>query len=808
MTTQMLRDARLGLRLLWRQPSFTTVALLALALGVAANTAIFSVVYATLLAPLPYDNPDELVIVWSRIQNNRNSTAAGDYLDWVRLSQSFQGLHAWSGGSVSLSSGGQSDQVTARRGTPGFLTTHGFKLFMGRDFLPDEGTVGKEQVVVMTHEFWRTRFASDPSILGRQIRVDGKPHAVVGVLGPGVPDRLESKLFLPLAFTTEQLNHDFHWLLVLGRLKPGVTLAQANADMVSVAKRIAEDHPSSNTGWSASVEPLKNNFLDANLISTLWLLLGAVGFVLLIACTNVANLLLARGTVRQREVAVRSALGASRARLSLQFLVESVVLAAAGGVLGLGLSFLLMNGIMAVLPPNTLPSEADVRINLPVLAFTLVVSMLSGILFGCAPAWQVSRLNLNDVLKEAGRSAVGGGRLWMRRALVVVEFALALTLLAGAGLAIASVAKLMTTDLGIRTDHLLTFTVPVPAERLKEPDEIAAFYRQLLEKIAAIPGASSASVSTGMPVNGVNFGMPFTIVGRPVTDPSQRPGAGFNMVSADYFKTFGIAMQRGRAFTEQDSAGAERVAIVNDAFARTYLNGLDPLTQRLVVEQLIPGVTRLGPGVEWRIVGVYRAVRNGGPRGDFPEIDVPFAQSPWPATTVAVRTSVPPDTLRTNLAASAQALDPDLAITDMMTMDQRVHESLAGDRFMAVLFGGFAAAALVLAALGIYGVMSFAVAQRTHEIGLRMALGAGRDQVLRQILRDGITTSLVGVLFGCIGAYLAGRAMQGMLFGVNAIDPTAFSIVTGLLLLSAILACLAPALRAASVDPMTALRQE
>ena len=365
MTMQILRDARLGLRLLWRQPSFTTVALLALALGVAANTAIFSVVHATLLAPLPYENPDELVIVWSRIQNNRNSTAAGDYLDWVRLSQSFQGLHAWSGGSVSLSSSGQSDQVTARRGTPGFLTTHGFKLFMGRDFLPDEGTVGKEQVVVMTHEFWRTRFAADPSILGRQIRVDGKPHAVVGVLAPGVPDRLESKLFLPLAFTPEQLNHDFHWLLVLGRLKPGVTLAQANADMVSVAKRIAEDHPSSNTGWSASVEPLKNNFLDANLISTLWLLLGAVGFVLLIACTNVANLLLARGTVRQREVAVRSALGASRARLSLQFLVESVVLATAGGVLGLGLSFLLMNGIMAVLPPNTLPSEADVRINLP-----------------------------------------------------------------------------------------------------------------------------------------------------------------------------------------------------------------------------------------------------------------------------------------------------------------------------------------------------------------------------------------------------------------------------------------------------------
>jgi putative ABC transport system permease protein len=311
-----------------------------------------------------------------------------------------------------------------------------------------------------------------------------------------------------------------------------------------------------------------------------------------------------------------------------------------------------------------------------------------------------------------------------------------------------------------------------------------------------------------MPVTGTNFGMPFTIVGRPVTDPSQRPGAGFNQVSADYFKTFGITMQSGRTFTEQDSAGAERVAIVNDAFARTYLAGLDPLKQRLVIEQLIPGVTRLGPAVEWRIVGVYRAVRNGGPRGDFPEIDVPFAQSPWPSTVMAVRTSMDPNALRSSVAASVQSLDADLAITDIMTMEQRVRESLAGDRFMAVLFGGFAAAALVLAALGIYGVMSFAVAQRTHEIGLRMALGAGRDQVLRQILRDGVATSIVGVVFGSIGAYLAGRAMKGMLFGVDAIDPIAFSIVTGLLLASAIVACLVPALRAASVDPMMALRQE
>jgi putative ABC transport system permease protein len=806
--SHVLRDVRQGVRLLWRQPGFAAIAILALALGVAANTAIFSVVYATLLAPLPYDNPDELVIVWSRIQNNRNSTAAGDYLEWVRRSRSFQGLHAWSGGNVSLSDSGRSDQVRARRGTPGFMTTHGFKMFLGRDFVPEEGTVGKQQLAIITHEFWRTRFGSDPTLVGRQIRVDGKPHTVVGVLAPGVADRLESQLFLPLAFTPEQINHDFHWLLVLGRLKPGVTLQQANADMVAVAKSIADEYPSSNTGWSASVEPLKNNFLDADMISTLWLLLGAVGFVLLIACTNVANLLLARGTVRQREIAVRSALGASRTRLSLQLITESVVLAAAGGALGLFLAYFLMHAIMAVVPVNTLPSEADVRLNVPVLLFTLAVSMLSGVLFGCAPAWQIRRWNLNDVLKQAGRSAIGGSRQWARRALVVAEFALALTLLGGAGLAIASVVKLMTVDLGFRTDHLLTFSVPVPNERLKTPQEIQAFYRQLLEKLQATPGVASASASTGMPVIGTGFGMPFSIVGRPVTDPSQRPGAGFNMVTPEYFRTFGIPIQRGRAFTEQDSASGARVAIVNDAFARRYLNGVDPLQQRLIIEQLIPGVTRLGPGVEWQIVGVYQAVRNGGPRGDFPEIDVPFAQSPWPGTAVGVRTSIEPDALRSTVATAVQSLDPDLAITDIRTMEQRVHESLAGDRFMAVLFGGFAAVALLLAALGIYGVMSFTVAQRTHEIGLRMALGAGRDRVLRHVLRDGMTTSLLGVLLGCGGAYLAGRAMKSMLFGVDAVDPIAFAIVTGLLLGSAVLACLIPALRAASVDPMTALRQE
>ncbi len=806
--TSILRDARWGIRLLRRHPGFTAVAVLALALGIGANAAIFSVVYATLIAPLPYENPDRIVIVWSRIQDRRNATAAGDYVEWVRQSTSFESLQAWSGRRVSFaSSGGGLELVSARIATPGFVTAHGFKMGLGRDFLPEEGVVGKDQAIIMTNQFWRTRFGGDPDIINRQVRVDGKPHTVVGVLAPGTADRLESKLFLPIAFTPEQLNHDFHWLLVLGRLKPGVTLAQANADMAGVTKRLAEAFPKTNQGWTASVEPLKNNFLGSDLIATLWMLLGAVGFVLLIACANVANLLLARGMARQREVAVRASLGASRGRLFRQLFTESVILAAIGGALGIALAFWLTGVIMALVPPDTLPSEADVRMNTPVLLFTLTVSLLSGVLFGCAPAWQVTRPNLSELLKQAGRSMIAG-RQWMRRAFVVTEFALALTLLAGAGLAIASLIRLTTVDLGFRTDHLLTFSVPVPDGRLKGSEQVEAFYRQLLEKTRAIPGVTAVSVSTGMPVLGTNFGMPFSIVGTPVKDPSQRPGAGFNMVTPEYFKTFGIPITRGRAFTEQDNASAPRVAIVNDAFVRQYLKGVDPLEQRLVIQQLIPGLTRLGPAAEWQIVGVYPAVRNGGPRGDFPEIDVPFAQCPWPQTAMGIRTTVEPDSVRKSVEAVVQSLDSDLPVSDVRTMDQLVHQSLASDRFRAFLFGGFAAVALVLAALGIYGVMSFTVAQRTHEIGLRMALGAGRGRVVREILAEGLTTALIGAAIGSIGAYLVGRAMQGMLFGVKAVDPAAFSVVAGILLGAAVLACLVPAMRAASVDPMTALRQD
>jgi len=803
------RNVRFGLRLLAKNLGFTSVALLALTLGIGANTAIFSVVYATLLSPLPYPNPDQLVIVWSKVRGGRNGVSAGDFLDWKNQSSVFQDLCAWSGGSYSLSSGDHPEMIQTRLTTPGFNNMVGTPFMLGRDILPEEGVVGKDRVVVMTHKLWAERFGSDRDIIGKPIRLNNEPYTVVGVLAKGQPDRLEAQLFVPLAFKPDQINHDFHFILVMGRLKPGITLQQANANMDSVTRHIAEVYPKSNQGWGATVEPLQNDFISKDTIKNLWLLMGAVGFILLIACVNVANLLLARGTVRQKEIAVRASLGATRGQLFAQFLTESLALSLIGGVLGISFAWGLLKGIVALLPQFSLPSEADIRLNLPVLFFSLAASLLCGVLFGCAPAWQTARLNLSDVLKESGRSAVSAGRNGLRRTLVVIEFALALTLLAGAGLVIHSFYKLTRVDLGFRQDHVLTFFLPVTNERFTKPEQINAFYRQLLDQIGALPGITAASASTGMPIIGTNFGMPFHLAGQEVTDPSSRPGAGFNMVSPEYFKTFGIHIDKGREITAEDVAGGLPVAVVNETFAKKYLANLDPLTQRVVVEQLVPGVTKLGPPIEWQIVGVYHNIHNGGVRGDgFPEIDVPFVQSPWPQAGLAVRTFGDPASMTKSITAVVRSVDPNLPVDQVKTMDQLVDESLASDRFSTVLFGGFAGVALLLAAIGIYGVMSFTVAQRTHEIGLRMALGAGPNQVLRLVLKEGMLLAFAGLVVGLAGTYFVGRVMKTLLYQVNAMDPAAISGVTGVLLLSAFCACYIPARRATQVDPMVALRDE
>jgi putative ABC transport system permease protein len=807
--TNLWGDARFGLRMLAKNPGFTSVALLALALGIGANAAIFSIVYATVLSPMPFPNADQLVMVWSKINGNRNGVSAGDYLDWKKSNTVFQDINAWSGTSFNLSTSGPPEQLRARQISPGSNNMMGTRFFLGRDFLPEEGEVGKDHVVIMTHRLWQERFGSDPNIIGRQVRMNGELYTVVGVMPPGQPDRLESQLSVPLAFKPEQINHDFHWLLVLGRLKPGVSLQQANADMDAVTRHIAEVYPKSNKGWGASVEVLRNDFIDHDTIKDLWLLMGAVAFILLIACVNVANLLLARGSVRQKEIAVRASLGATQWQLFRQFLTESLALSLIGGFLGVGLAWVMIKVIVVMLPPGTLPSEADVRLNLPVLLLSLTATLLAGVLCGCAPAWQTARVNLNDALKEGGRSATGAGRHGLRRTLVVIEFALALPLLAGAGLVIHSFWKLTRVDLGFRRDHVLTSYLPLPNDRFSHSEQVTAFYRQLLEKIATLPGISTASVSTGMPIVGTGFGMPFSIAGQPVADPSSRQGAGFNMVTPEYFRTFGIRLEKGRVFTEQDVAGSLPVAIVNETFVKKYLPNVDPLTQRVVVEQLIPGVTKLGPTIEWQIVGVYHDVHNGGVRGQgFPEIDVPFWQSPWPGAGMAVRTAGDPSSVAKSITAVVQSVDSDLPLDQVKTMDQLVDESLAGDRFNTILFGSFAGLALLLAAIGIYGVMSFAVAQRTHEIGLRMALGAGRAQVLRLVLQEGMLLALVGLIVGLGGAYFVGRVMKSLVYEVNALDPAAVSAVTAVLLASALLACYLPARRATQVDPMVALREE
>jgi predicted permease len=802
------QNFRLALRLLRKSPGFTSVAIITLALGIGANTAIFSVVYATLLAPMPYPEPDQLVMVWSKVQTFRNGVAAGDYLDWKRQNKTFQDMNAWTGGNFNLATAERPEQLQGQLTTPGFYKTMGVNFSLGRDFLPEEGQPGKDHEVILMNRLWK-RLGANPNIIGQPLKLNGEPYIVVGVMAPGVADRLQTEIVAPLAFKQEQINHDFHFILVMGRLKPGVTLAQAQADMDAVANGIAKDFPQSNKGWGISVEPLKNDFFPKDAQTNLWVLLGAVGFVLLIACANVANLLLAKGTTRLKEVALRTSLGATRWRVFNQFLTESMVLAFFGGVAGIGLSALMLKILMIVMPPYTLPSEADIRLSVPVLLFTLGATMLAGILFGCAPAWRASGVSLNETLKEGGRSGSSRSHNRLRQILVVSEFGLALTLLAGAGLAIRSFWNLSRVDLGVRTDHILTFSLPVANTRFSDSQQILAFYRQLLDKARALPGVSHAEVGTGTPIQGAGFGMPFNIVGMEQKDAGARQGAGFQMVTPDFFKTFDIQIAKGRIFTEQDIDGSPRVAMVNENFAHKFLPNIDPIGKRLVIEQLIPGVTKLGPPLEWEIVGVYHNVRSGGPRGDeYVEMTVPFYQSPWPSVGMAVRTASDPGAMTKTIASVISSMDSNLAMAGVKTMDQIVHESLLGDRFVVLLFGVFAGVALVLAAIGIYGVMAFSVAQRTHEIGLRVALGAGRNHVLKLILKEGAVLALIGLGIGLIGALFVGRAIHATLYGVGTVDFTAIGAVSIILLVSALLACYIPAQRATKVDPMVALRYE
>jgi putative ABC transport system permease protein len=804
----LLQNLRFSLRLLGRNPGLTITVLLTVALGIGANTAIFTVDYATLLAPLPFPHPDQLVMVWSSIQGNRNGVAAGDFTDWKQQNTVFSDLNAFSGTSFNIATKDQPQYLQASLATPGLLQMQGEPLFLGRYFLPEEGQAGHEHVAILTHKLW-LKLGADRKIIGTTLRLDNQPYTVVGVQAPGDQDRGQNQLTVPLVFKPEQLNHDFHWLLVMGRMKPGVTLQQARQNMDAVTAHIAQVYPRSDKGWGAKVEPLHNDFLPPERIQMLWLLLGAVGFVLLIACVNVANLLLARGMARQKELAVRSALGAARSTIFGQLLTESLLMTLAGGLLGVGVGYAMLQGLIAVMPRGTLPNEADLRLNIPILLFSLAATTVAGLLAGSAPAWYASRIDPGETMKEGGRTGMTAGKQRLRRLLVIGEFTLAVALLAGAGLAIHSFWNLTRVDLGVRTDHVLTFSLPVPDARSKDPARISAYYRDILAHIGAVPGVSHATVMTGYPLYGAGFGMPFTIAGGPsYADPSQRPGAGFGMVTPDYLATLGAHLIKGRSLNEQDTADGVKVVMVNESFARKYLQGKDPLRQRVVVEQLIPGVQKLGPPVEWQIVGIYQDVHAADQQKRLEEMLVPFWQIPWPQATVSVRTAENPAAMQTSIAAAVHAVDPQIALAEPKTLDQIRDESLASERFTLLLFGTFAVVALFLATLGIYGVVAFSVAQRSHEIAIRMALGATRNRVVALVLREGSVLAAIGMGLGLIGAYFVGRAMQSMLFGVRALDFSAFGSVALILLAAALLACYLPARRAASIEPMRVLRTE
>jgi len=804
----LTRNLRYSLRMLLKNPGLTAAVIVTLMLGIGATTAIYTVVYAVLLAPLPYPQPDQLVMVWSKVGGGRNPMSAGDFLDWQAQSTSFQQLAAFTGGSFNLATQEQPEQIEGMRATPGWFNMQGIPFLMGRDLLPEEGVPGRDHEVVLTNRLWR-RLGANHNILGQPMRINGEPYTVVGVLSPGVGDRFNFELAAPLAFRPEQINHDYHWLLTMGRLKSGVTLKQAQADMDAVANHIAAAYPTSNKGWGASVELLQNDFLPRERIQNLWLLLGAVGFVLVIACVNIANLLLAKGAARQREIAIRSSVGANRRQIFAQFLTESLVLAVIGGGLGIALGMGLLRAILSIVPDGILPSEASFQLDLHVLVVAVAATTLAGVLFGCAPAWYASRVDPAESLKDGGRTGTGSGSHRLRRGLIIGEFGLALSLLAGAGLAIHSFWNLTRVDLGVRTDHVLTFRLEQPSGRFESPDQMDTYYQQMLSAVRSVSGVSSAATVTGMPLRFHSDGMSFTLVGGPTfTDPSQRPGAGFQSVSPDYFKTFGIQLLKGRAFNEQDTASSVRVAIVNEEFAKRYLKGLDPFQQRLSIDEIIPGQPRLGPPVEWQIVGIIHNVRYGDFRDDNPEINVPFTQSLAPSVTIGVRSAEDPAAMTRTIAAAVHSVDPQIALARIRTMEEVRYESLAEDRYTMVLFACFAAVALLLAAVGIYGLMAYAVSQRTQEIGLRLALGSGKHRVIWLILKEASVLSAIGLAIGFAGSALVGRAMSTTLYGVSTMDLSVIISVAVILFFTAVLASYLPARRAASIDPMQALRTD
>lgn len=807
------RDVRFGLRMLRRNKGFTAIAILALALGIGPNVAIFSIIWGTFLSPYPYPHANRMVVVWSRYKGKRAGTNANEFGRWVAGSNAFEELAFGSWKRLHLTNRQHGEEpYPGHYESPGYLKIYDTHMAMGRELRAGDAEPGRDHVVILTHRLWETRFHSDRSILGKSILIDNQAYTVIGVIAPGPINRFPGQEFIvPLPLNPKIRNTLLGY--VEGRLKPGVSLAQAQAQIAAIDHRwqLRHDHAKA-SAWSVEVVHYRNAWLNQNLERNLWLLLASVGLVLLIACSNVANLLLARGSSRQHELALRAAMGATRRQIVAQLLTESLTLAVIGGAMGIGLGWGILKFSMSMGPLSNIV-EAVVRLNLPVLCFAVGITLLCGVLFGCAPAWQAAHSDLNETLKQGSRSISGRGRNRMQSVLVVVEFALALTLLAGAGMTLQSFWSLSHVNLGIQPEHLLTGVLhPVrggggSSGGNGSAQAIVAWERPLLEKLRALPGVDDVTFSTTLPLEG-HDAMPFSVAGR-AYDSQHLPVSDFQIVTPSFLRTFGARMARGRFLKESDTLSTTRVAVVNESFARRYFAHLNPLTQSVNVKLPEPGKPE-GASVPFQVVGVYHDILNSGTLtgSAVPQVLVSLWQFPWPNVVFGARTAVDPGVVGREIRSAVATSASGMKVVDVSSMRAVISKELTLPRFSTVLFGGFAVVALLLAALGIYGVMSFTVAQRTHEVGVRMALGAEKLEVVAMMVRSGLRLALPGMAVGLVGVFVVARVLQSTLYGVGAVDLVGVLIVAALLFGVALLACWVPARRSAEVDPMVVLREE
>jgi putative ABC transport system permease protein len=809
----LLKDLRYAIRVFTKNPAFTAVAVLALAIGIGANTAIFSVVNAILLRSLPYTDPERLVMVWmnnTRISVDEDWHSYPNYMDYKEQNQTFEDIAVFNDRRFNLTGGGgDPERVIAAWSTANLFPLLGVEAARGRTYAAEEEEPGRDLVVVLGHGLWQRRYGGDPDIIGQSIELNGTQRTVIGVMPQDFrfPSK-ETELWVPLSGSPQiKAQRQAFWLKAIGRLKPGVTMEQARADMTGIADRLQQDYNSMG-GYGVNLVPLHNQIVGAVLRSMLLLLAGAVAFVLLIACVNVANLMLARAAAREREIAIRTALGAGRWRLVRQLLTESMLLSLVGGMVGLLLAIWGLDVLIA-LSPKDIPRLEQISIDRTVLLFTLGVSVLTGLIFGIVPALQASRPDLNESLKEGGRGSSGGpsGRR-IRNGLVVVEIALSLVLLVGAGLMIKSFLRLQDVNLGFNPDNLLMARVQLSGNDYREAPRRAAFFQEALRRIESLPGVeSTAAVSTIFLTKTPNSTI-FTIEGRPPFAANEAVEVPLDAVTPNYFKVMGIRLVSGREFTEADAGEqTNQVAIINETMANRFWPNEDPLGKRFKYGSEDSEDT-------WKtIVGVVGDVRRTGFDSEVrPETFLPHGQAPFSEMTLVVRASSNPSGLAGPLRSEIWAIDKNRAIYDIKTMDQQLSEMVAQRRLNMLLFTILAAVALVLAAVGIYGVVSYSVSERTHEIGIRIALGAKGSDILKMVVGQSMMLALIGVGIGIVVAlavaFTLTRAMHGLLYEVSATDPVTFAVISVVLALVVLAACYVPARRATRVDPMVALRYE